>query len=146
MPVGLPDDLATVLREVCLCAQDAEDEEQEDARVHVLAPFTRNVNSIKRHVRTRIYFTSESHIHSLMNILRHTELEGRSLLSEEALERFDEPVEFDYLTQIVFRLYECNNVCSLALLRTLSPLPPASSYVQRITAVLFSPVVLQSLP
>ena len=94
----------------CLREQGAEDEEQEDARVHVLAPFTQNVNSIKRHVRTRIYFTSESHIHSLMNILRHTDLEGRSLLSEDALQRFDEAVEFDYLTQIVFRLYECNNV------------------------------------
>jgi hypothetical protein len=76
----------------------------------VLAPFTQNVNSIARHVRTRIYFTSESHIHSLMNILRYTELDGRSLLSDEALELLDGPIEFDYLTQIVFRLYECKNV------------------------------------
>lgn len=90
--------------------QDEEEEEQEDSRVHVLAPFTQNVNSIKRHVRTRIYFTSESHIHSLMSILRHTDFDGRSLLSGEALEKLDKSVEFDYLTQIVFRLYEVNNV------------------------------------
>lgn len=95
--------------------------------MHVLAPFTQNVNSIKRHVRTRIYFTSESHIHSLMNILRHTDLEARSLLSDEALERFDEALEFDYLTQIVFRLYECNLVRASRLTPAPSVTPSACS-------------------
>lgn len=84
--------------------------EQEESRVHVLAPYTKNVNSIKRHVRTRIYFTSESHIHSLMNILRYENHDGRSLLSEAAREQLDGTREFDYLTQIVFRLYEMKNV------------------------------------
>lgn len=38
------------------------------------------------HVRTRIYFTSESHIHSLVNVLRYAHLVGggrASLLSKE---------------------------------------------------------------
>lgn len=78
--------------------------------MHVLAPYTQNVNSIKRHVRTRIYFTSESHIHSLMNILRHEEHDGSSLLSDDARTKLDGTREFDYLTQIVFRLYEMKNV------------------------------------
>ena len=33
------------------------------------------VNSPHRHVRTRIYFTSESHIHSLLSVLRYCHLE-----------------------------------------------------------------------
>ena len=90
----------------------AQEGEQEESRVHVLAPYTQNVNSIKRHVRTRIYFTSESHIHSLMNILRYEEHGGGSLLSDEARAKLDGTREFDYLTQIVFRLYEMKNVRS----------------------------------
>lgn len=91
-------------------AHISQEGEQEESRVHVLAPYTKNVNSIKRHVRTRIYFTSESHIHSLMNILRYEDHDGRSLLSEAAREQLDSTREFDYLTQIVFRLYEMKNV------------------------------------
>lgn len=29
------------------------------------------IKSPRRHIRTRLYFTSESHIHSLVNALRH---------------------------------------------------------------------------
>jgi hypothetical protein len=32
--------------------------------------YASDINSPLRHVRTRIYFTSESHIHSLINVLR----------------------------------------------------------------------------
>jgi len=35
-----------------------------------------DVNSPHRHVRTRVYFTSESHIHSLMSVLRYCYLES----------------------------------------------------------------------
>ena len=69
-----------------------------------------DINSPLRHVRTRIYFTSESHIHSLVNILRHERQDGRSLLSEAGLAHLDATAEFDYLTQIVFRLYENKTV------------------------------------
>ncbi|KDD72813.1 hypothetical protein H632_c2864p0, partial [Helicosporidium sp. ATCC 50920] len=48
---------------------------------HRLCPaYAQNVNSPLRHVRTRIYFTSESHMHSLMNILHH----ARIVQGEEA--------------------------------------------------------------
>lgn len=58
-------------------------------------------------VRTRIYFTSESHIHSLVNVLRYCHL-GREdenpligALGESLLEQAKEK---DYLTQIVLQM------------------------------------------
>lgn len=33
--------------------------------------YSRGVLSPERHVRTRLYFTSESHVHSLLSILRY---------------------------------------------------------------------------
>jgi hypothetical protein len=36
----------------------------------MLCRYASDINSPLRHVRTRIYFTSESHIHSLINVLR----------------------------------------------------------------------------
>ena len=39
--------------------------------LHRLCPdYATDINSPLRHVRTRIYFTSESHVHSLINVLR----------------------------------------------------------------------------
>lgn len=47
-------------------------DEVEAETIHRLCPeYARDtINSPLRHVRTRIYFTSESHIHSLVNVLR----------------------------------------------------------------------------
>ena len=36
--------------------------------------YATDINSPLRHVRTRIYFTSESHVHSLINVLRFAQL------------------------------------------------------------------------
>lgn len=83
------------------------DEDDEAQRVHRLAPqYVHDINSPLRHVRTRIYFTSESHIHALLNLLRHTTHEGSRLVSGSAAEMLDATTECDYLTQIVLRLYE----------------------------------------
>ena len=69
-----------------------------------------DVISPLRHVRTRIYFTSESHIHSLVNCLRYChQREGCTegpILSPESLELLNNTTEYDYLTHIVFRMYE----------------------------------------
>lgn len=60
-----------------------------------------------RHVRTRLYFTSESHIHSIVNIMRlFRTSRGSSLLPEAAQRVLSEITEFDYMTHLVIRMYE----------------------------------------
>lgn len=64
-----------------------------------------------RHVRTRLYFTSESHLHSLLNSLRyaHLNVEAKSEVPRlEAKPRAEvgEVDEINYLTHIVIRVYE----------------------------------------
>ena len=59
--------------------EDGEDPEAEVDKetIHRLCPtYATDINSPLRHVRTRIYFTSESHVHSLINVLRYSHLAG----------------------------------------------------------------------
>jgi len=76
----------------------------------------KGVLSPGRHVRTRLYFTSESHIHSLVNLLRYGGLEDFGEKSEGVQEQWNRAMEFigqvpelNYLTQIVIMLYEDPN-------------------------------------
>jgi inositol-hexakisphosphate/diphosphoinositol-pentakisphosphate 1-kinase len=49
--------------------------EEPDENTNRLNPhYSLGVSSPGRHVRTRLYFTSESHLHSLLTVLRHGEL------------------------------------------------------------------------
>ena len=80
----------------------------EQERVHQLdhSVYT-GVRTPHRHVRTRLYFTSESHIHSLFNVLRWGSSgaigEPCTLFSDEAHALFHN-VELGYLTHIVLRV------------------------------------------
>ncbi|XP_041965823.1 inositol hexakisphosphate and diphosphoinositol-pentakisphosphate kinase 1 isoform X10 [Alosa sapidissima] len=87
----------------------------EDEAVNKLHPlwfrYSRGVMSPGRHVRTRLYFTSESHVHSLLNVFRYG-----GLLSEEKDEQWRQAMDYlgavselNYMTQIVIMLYEDNN-------------------------------------
>ncbi|KAJ9526580.1 hypothetical protein QJQ45_017659 [Haematococcus lacustris] len=103
--------------------------------IHRLLPeYAPHINSPLRHVRTRIYFTSESHIHSLINVLRYCHLHGVAtssgqtaagsdssssgpaphpgapLLPPSACTALDGCQELDYLTHLVLRLYENKTV------------------------------------
>jgi hypothetical protein len=67
------------------------------------------INSMGRRVRSRLYFTSESHLHSLLNVLRFpSSKEGcvRSPLSFKGLQILADASELCYLTQVVIRLFE----------------------------------------
>nr|CAB3493647.1 unnamed protein product [Digitaria exilis] len=77
-----------------------------------------NVRTPERHVRTRLYFTSESHIHSLMNVLRYCNLDEclqgeDSLVCQSALDRLHRTKELDYMSNIVLRMFENIEVWTL---------------------------------
>ncbi|XP_061743307.1 inositol hexakisphosphate and diphosphoinositol-pentakisphosphate kinase 2 isoform X5 [Nerophis ophidion] len=112
----------------------------EDESVNKLHPlYSRGVMSPGRHVRTRLYFTSESHVHSLLSLFRYGGLLDVSVptltesfnlpgirlklslyvfyvLQEEkdqqwnrAMDYLSAVSELNYMTQIVIMLYEDNN-------------------------------------
>ncbi|TRY56143.1 hypothetical protein DNTS_015264, partial [Danionella cerebrum] len=84
----------------------------EDEAVNKLHPlYSRGVMSPGRHVRTRLYFTSESHVHSLLNIFRYGGLlnEQKDAQWKQAMDYLSAVPELNYMTQIVIMLYEDNN-------------------------------------
>jgi inositol hexakisphosphate/diphosphoinositol-pentakisphosphate kinase len=66
------------------------------------------IKSSDRHVRTRLYFTSESHMHAVLNVLRFAHLADESLPapSYSSLAKLEETEELGYLSHLVFRLFE----------------------------------------
>jgi inositol-hexakisphosphate/diphosphoinositol-pentakisphosphate 1-kinase len=65
------------------------------------------INTMGRRVRTRLYFTSESHLHTVLNTIRFANPDHRtSLLSEEGIDILNNTPELCYLTQIVMRVFE----------------------------------------
>jgi hypothetical protein len=64
------------------------------------------INTMGRRIRTRLYFTSESHLHTLLNVLRFGGAEGQRILSENGIRIINEAPELCYLTQVVIRLFE----------------------------------------
>ncbi|CAM6059753.1 unnamed protein product [Sphagnum tenellum] len=86
------------------------DDTEKETQYH-LDPKYANVRTPERHVRTRLYFTSESHIHSLINILWYCHLDDSlkgkpGLVLNEGLQCISEIKELDYLTHIVLRMFE----------------------------------------
>ncbi|XP_034541757.1 inositol hexakisphosphate and diphosphoinositol-pentakisphosphate kinase 2-like isoform X2 [Notolabrus celidotus] len=84
----------------------------EDEAVNKLHPlYSRGVMSPGRHVRTRLYFTSESHVHSLLSIFRYGGLlnEEKDQQWKQAMDYLSAVSELNYMTQIVIMLYEDNN-------------------------------------
>eukprot|EP00985_Skeletonema_marinoi_P012905 scaffold6316_cov113-Skeletonema_marinoi.AAC.6 len=67
------------------------------------------INSMGRRVRSRLYFTSESHLHSMLNVLRFESTKENSVpspLSERGRKILANASELCYLTQVVIRLFE----------------------------------------
>ncbi|KAM9317666.1 inositol hexakisphosphate and diphosphoinositol-pentakisphosphate kinase 2 isoform 7-T7 [Pholidichthys leucotaenia] len=84
----------------------------EDESVNKLHPlYSRGVLSPGRHVRTRLYFTSESHVHSLLSLFRYGGLldEEKDQQWKRAMDYLNAVSELNYMTQIVIMLYEDND-------------------------------------
>ncbi|XP_056272056.1 inositol hexakisphosphate and diphosphoinositol-pentakisphosphate kinase 2 isoform X4 [Pseudoliparis swirei] len=84
----------------------------EDEAVNKLHPlYSRGVMSPGRHVRTRLYFTSESHVHSLLSVFRYGGLldEEKDQQWKQAMDYLSAVTELNYMTQVVIMLYEDNN-------------------------------------
>lgn len=72
------------------------------------------INTMGRRIRTRLYFTSESHLHTLINVLRFAfngdTCSGHDctspVLSPYGMNLLNQSKEVCYLTQIVIRLFE----------------------------------------
>lgn len=66
------------------------------------------IRSKNRSVRTRLYFTSESHLHSLLNVLRYAreDCDIPSPISDEAKKAIEEIPELCYMTHFVVRVFE----------------------------------------
>jgi len=81
----------------------------DDETVHRLDPrYSKDVVTPHRHVRTRLYFTSESHVHSMLASLRYGGLcdEAEDEEWKRACDYVSEVAELSYLTQIVLMQYE----------------------------------------
>ncbi|GAU35279.1 hypothetical protein TSUD_274810 [Trifolium subterraneum] len=96
-------------------SMDQDDDDDDKETKYRLDPKYANVKTPERHVRTRLYFTSESHIHSLMNVLRYCNLDEslqgeESLVSNNALDRLCQTKELDYMSYIVMRMFENTEV------------------------------------
>ncbi|VDQ02316.1 unnamed protein product [Trichobilharzia regenti] len=76
--------------------------------------YSKGVASPERFVRSRLYFTSESHIHSLLTCLRYGDL--ADVLTDEqwrrAMDYVSSVSEINYLAQIVIMIYEDPTVVS----------------------------------
>ncbi|XP_040019057.1 inositol hexakisphosphate and diphosphoinositol-pentakisphosphate kinase 1 isoform X8 [Gasterosteus aculeatus] len=84
----------------------------EDEAVNKLHPlYSRGVMSPGRHVRTRLYFTSESHVHSLLSVFRYGGLldDEKDQQWKQAMDYLSAVTELNYMTQIVIMLYEDND-------------------------------------
>lgn len=65
------------------------------------------INTMGRRIRTRLYFSSESHLTTLLNCLRYAGGENKTpILSQQGTDFINNTRELCYLTQIVIRLFE----------------------------------------
>ena len=66
------------------------------------------INTMGRRIRTRLYFTSESHLHTVLNVLRfaNDDKDDEPILSKEGYEIVNYTPELCYLTHIVMRVFE----------------------------------------
>lgn len=84
---------------------ESSDEDESQTRLDPRA--SQGIATPLRHVRTRLYFTSESHIHTLMNLIRYGGLcSVDDKKWQRAMHFLSGVTEFNYMTQVVLMVYE----------------------------------------
>jgi len=87
------------------CVQSADEGDENQTRLDPRA--SEGIATPMRHVRTRLYFTSESHIHTLMNLIRYSGLcSPEDKKWQRAMNFLSTVTEFNYMTQVVLMVYE----------------------------------------
>lgn len=73
------------------------------------------INTLGRCVRTRLYFTSESHLHTLLNVLRFAGEGEPCAIDKGGMEKLDDISELSYLTQVSRNYLYCDTYFFLQL-------------------------------
>jgi inositol hexakisphosphate/diphosphoinositol-pentakisphosphate kinase len=68
------------------------------------------IKSHWRHIRSRFYFTSASHMYTLLNVLKHGFKQHANIKKNNTVKDIDEWHRLDFLSGIYFRVFE-NLVC-----------------------------------
>lgn len=84
------------------------DNEVEPMRFMINTDYSQDlpINTMGRRIRTRLYFTSESHLHTVLNVLRFANNDGKPILSNLGAQIVNNSPELCYLTHIVMRVFE----------------------------------------
>ncbi|KAL9985509.1 hypothetical protein ACROYT_G007924 [Oculina patagonica] len=87
---------------------DVRHADKSDIHTRLNPNYSQSVETPHRHVRTRLYFTSESHVHTVLNAFRYGKLfeEIPNDQWKRAVEFLAEVPELNYMTQLVLLLYE----------------------------------------
>ncbi|XP_074614886.1 inositol hexakisphosphate and diphosphoinositol-pentakisphosphate kinase 2-like isoform X2 [Acropora palmata] len=82
--------------------------DKSDIHTRLNPNYSQHVETPHRHVRTRLYFTSESHVHTVLNAFRYGNLFEHIPDDQwqRAVDFLDEVPELNYMTQIVLMLFE----------------------------------------
>ncbi|KAK6728015.1 hypothetical protein RB195_005586 [Necator americanus] len=92
-----------------------ESSEEDESQTRLDPRASQGIATPLRHVRTRLYFTSESHIHTLMNLIRYG---GLCTVDDKKWQRamnfLSGVTEFNYMTQVVLMVYEDSRTDSAA--------------------------------
>jgi hypothetical protein len=102
--------LEKILHDLCIARTD----NKADMRYMINMDYSTDlpINTMGRRIRTRLYFTSESHLHTMLNVLRFASMGPTStccsspVLSTAGMNFINDTKEVCYLTQIVIRLFE----------------------------------------
>ena len=89
----------------------SESDDENEGTLRLNPDFMNDEDFIDHQIKTRLYFTSESHVHSILNTLRYyyhvdSQSKRNAVFSPESQLALNVIPEFDYLSQIVFKVYE----------------------------------------